>query len=76
MVDLFIINDYLDFYRKSYEFLKIKFTYNPIGFYANLFVFDIVTEVSGRWTFGVNNTEDALRKINLCLLDFLAQRKV
>lgn len=76
MVNLFEINHYLDFYRKSYPFLKIKFIYNPMGFYANLFVFDIVTEVRGRWTFGVNDTEDALLKIDLCLVDFLAQRIV
>lgn len=76
MVDLFRINDYLEFYRKSYEFLKIKFIYNPMGFYANLFVFDIVTQVKGRWTFGVNDTTDAIQKIDLCLIDFLAQRKV
>lgn len=76
MVDLFRINDYINFYRKSYEFLKIKFTYNPMGFYANLYVFDSVTENKGKWTFGVNDTEDAFRKIDLCLLDFLAKRKV
>lgn len=76
MVDLFEINHYLDFYRKSYQFLKIKFTYNPMGFYANLYVFDIVTEDRKGWTFGVDETEDALRKIDLCLLDFLAKRKV
>lgn len=76
MVDLFEINHYLEFYRKSYEFLKLKFIYNPMGFYANFYVFDVVTEAKGRWTFGVNDTEDALRKIDLCLLDFLAKRKV
>lgn len=76
MVDLFEINHYLDFYRKSYPFLKIKFIYNPMGFYANLFVFDIVNETKARWTFGVNDTKDALRKIDLCLTDFLARRTV
>ena len=76
MVDLFRINDYITFYRNNYEFLKITFTYNHMGFYANLFIFDIVTEDKAKWTFGVNDTEDALRKIDLCLIDYLAKRKV
>jgi len=76
MVDLFRINDYINFYKNNYPFLKIKFTYNHMGFYANLFVFDIGTENKAKWTFGVNDTKDALRKIDLCLIDFLAKRKV
>ena len=76
MVDLFEINHYLDFYRKSYQFLKIRFTYNHREFYANLYIFDIVTNEVEDWAFAVNNTEEAIAKIDLCLLDFLAKRKV
>lgn len=64
MIDLFRINDYINFYRNEYPFLKIKFTYNHMGFYANLYIFDIVTNNANNWTFGVNDTEDALNKMD------------
>lgn len=71
MVDLFQVNDLLRFYRADYPNMIIKSSYNPCGFYMNVWI-----ECAGnkqKYTFTCSTTQEAENRINDCVIDYLAK---
>lgn len=75
MIDLFEINRFSAFYMNQYPGLTIKTVYNPCGVYMNYHIDNIkaggYTVSSGTFDC-LQGTQEALRKLNFVIIEFLA----
>ena len=71
MVDLFQIGDLLRFYRAQYPAMIIKTSYNPHGFYMNVWLRN--NGHRAKYTFTCTNTAEAENGINMSVIEYLAK---
>lgn len=71
MIDCFRLGEFNRFYMEQYPELKIKTCYNPIGFYLNFTIHSNKGKMDG--VFSCYETEEAISKMNMVIIDFLAK---
>lgn len=71
MIDIFRLGEFQRFYMEQYPELKIKTCYSPIGFYLNFTIQSQKGTSNG--CFPCYETDEAISKLNMVIIDFLAK---